>query len=145
MTSMTEETQREVERAEYIAGLRTLADALESHPDALLPQHGLTVVTSWEEDPKEETRKFIRAVGGKWNKRQTGTDGTIMAFHRFFGSFKIEVLCNREQVCQRVVTGTREVTKIVPAPDAPMVEITETIEDVEWICEPLLAADSAVA
>jgi hypothetical protein len=46
-------------------------------------------------------------------------------------------------VCERVVTGTRLETKEVPDPEAlkavPLVTVTETVEDVEWRCMPLLA------
>lgn len=52
----------------------------------------------------------------------------------------VNIITDREAVCRRVVTGTREVTKTVPAPGADTVEVTETVEDVEWVCdEPLLA------
>jgi hypothetical protein len=54
------------------------------------------------------------------------------------------VLCDRNEVCEKVVTGTREVTKEVPDPEAlaavPKVTVTETVEDVEWRCHPILDA-----
>ncbi|HET6291734.1 MAG TPA: hypothetical protein VFG33_00115, partial [Kribbella sp.] len=57
------------------------------------------------------------------------------------GVIEVHVGAYRDQVCERVVTGTREVTKTVPDPSVvvPDVEVTETVEDVEWICGPLLA------
>jgi hypothetical protein len=132
-------------RAEYIAGLRALADVLEANPDIDPPGNQMTWVTSWLVDPKAETRKIIRAIGGKWDKRGGGTDGSIMVFESRISGLPVEILCQREQVCERVVVGTRQVTKTVPAPDAPMVEVTETVEDIRWECHPLLAESGAVA
>ncbi len=47
---------------------------------------------------------------------------------------------DRAKVCERVVTGTREVTEEVPDPDAPKVTVTRVVEDVEWRCSSILAA-----
>jgi hypothetical protein len=78
----------------------------------------------------------VRGVGGKWDKRP----GELFAFkHVLPSGLELDVTVSRPAVCERVVTGTREVVKTVPAPDAPMVEVTEVVEDVEWVCEPLLA------
>ena len=128
------------ERAEYIAGLRALADVLEANPHAKLPQTGnglpLTWVTSWEDDPKAATLAIVRAVGGKWNKLSGGTDGAILRFATSLHGFSVEILCSREQVCRRVVTGTETVD--LPAVEAQPAR-TETREVIEWVCEPLLA------
>jgi heme-binding NEAT domain protein len=52
------------------------------------------------------------------------------------------VSVDREEICERIVTGTREVTVEVPDPEqlaaVPTVSVTKTVEDVEWICRPLL-------
>ncbi len=64
---------------------------------------------------------------------------------RRFGALAVVASVPREEVCERVVTGTREVTESVPDPEAmkevPIVEVTKTVEDVEWRCRPLLAAE----
>lgn len=63
-----------------------------------------------------------------------------------FGEVGLYVYAGRGEVCERIVTGTREVTKEVPDPKAlaevPKVTVTETVEDVEWKCTPLLAVKS---
>jgi hypothetical protein len=88
---------------------------------------------------KDLASEIVKAVGGKWDKRP----GEFFSFRTDFYGVQLSVSVDREAVCRRVVTGTREVTKAVPSPDAPMVEVTETIEDVEWVCEPLLAEVTA--
>jgi hypothetical protein len=60
-----------------------------------------------------------------------------------FGRLNLSVFGYRDQVCERVVTGVETVTREVPDPEAlaavPTVEVTETVEQVEWRCGPLLA------
>jgi hypothetical protein len=48
----------------------------------------------------------------------------------------IRVATQRENVCRRIQTGTKLVTK--PAPDAPTIEVEEPVY--EWECSPILAA-----
>lgn len=81
----------------------------------------------------------IRILGGKWEKQPDD----LFEFTQRRGAVKFNVMVHREAVCTRVVTGTRKVTRTVPAPDAPTVEITETVEDVEWVCAPVLAEATA--
>lgn len=124
-------------RSEYIAGLRDLADHLETNPHLRLPLVETFAVFCGRDDAVA----WVRALPGE--KRKTvNTDESHMIFGRdrgVFGPFGFNVWVEREKVCRRVVTGIREVTRTVPAPDAPMVQVTETVEDVEWVCEPLLA------
>lgn len=125
-------------RARYIEGLRDVADLLESRPDLPLP---LPETFSVFCEDKETAAEWVRAFPGPKDKSVNG-DETHMIFgrqHDVFGPHGFNVWIARGQVCERVVTGTREITETVPAPDAPMVEVTRTVEDVEWVCAPLLA------
>ena len=61
------------------------------------------------------------------------------------GLLKMRISADREEVCTRRVVGSREVTRTIPA--APAVEeyvVTEIVEDVEWDCEPIMAAREQV-
>lgn len=66
-----------------------------------------------------------------------------------FGDVVLRVYSTREQVCERVVVGTREVEVEEPDPQEveraiaalPKTRRVETVEDVEWRCTPLLAPD----
>ena len=135
--------------AALAAGLRQLAGLIENLTDEtllddyaynlgeiIMPIHG-----------KEELAAHIRAAlaAGATVTKYFGTNHAGARLH--FGPVVIQPYDNREAVCERVVTGTREVTKEVPDPEAlasvPKVTVTETVEDVEWRCHPIL--DEAVA
>lgn len=134
----------DADRQPYIAGLRQLADLLEDNTDLPLPYHGTMSELAIFADSKEQLVAVARALPGKVGKTFDDRSDTYgFELHGSIGGLRVIVYGDRNEVCQRVVTGTREVTKTVPAPDAPMVEITETVEDVEWICSPLLAEATA--
>lgn len=134
-------------RAEQIAGIYQLALWLEQNPDIPIPYalqgHGYTSINihaaHGDGDEKAVMAAAARAIPGRVEKdviadRLFTIEGTIP------GGVRVQVLAARDQVCKRVVTGTREVTKTVPDPmiTVPTVEVTETVEDVEWVCEPIL-------
>jgi len=131
-------------REDYIAGLRAFADLLESTPDLTLPTHGGAkpyTALQWllfddPDDSRDQAAAVVRAAGGHWDKE---ISGEYARYHRAIEGLHLEVAVRREAVCERIVTGTETVTRLVPAPDAPMVEVTETVETVEWVCQPLLA------
>lgn len=66
-----------------------------------------------------------------------------------FGPVSLYVYSTRDQVCERVVTGTREVVEEVQDPEAlaavPTITQTRTEDIVEWVCRPILAADSSTS
>ncbi len=134
-------------RTAYIAGLRQLAELLETHPDIPTPYTGgagtpLSIFC----DDKEQIAALARAFPGRMDKRVDESSPTYgFELHGSLAGLKIVAYVHRYEVCTRVVTGTREVTTSVPDPSVvvPMVEVTETVEDVEWKCEPLLAGASA--
>jgi hypothetical protein len=159
MTNSTELADRErIEKAAHHA--RLLADALDALPAGIPAPTHTNVYThaastgpdiGWllfgaerDHDAQKETAlAVVRAMGGKWNKNP----GHLFGFRTSRNGVDYHVTVDREAVCRRVVTGTREVTTTVPADDAPTVQVTETVEDVKWVCEPLLndAADKAEA
>jgi hypothetical protein len=142
------------DRAEYIAGLRQLADLLEQNPDALpLPYEGRSGAITFHflsgEDPKAEMAAAARAIPTRLDK--SGGDSYFDLTGSLHG-LKIELTAFRDAVCERVVTGTETVTEQVRDPEAaeqalasvPLVEVTRTIEHVEWRCTPLLADTSTL-
>jgi hypothetical protein len=54
-----------------------------------------------------------------------------------FGSLEYKVICNRDDVCTKRVTGSEMVTKQIP-PDGKWTEETVEQDIVEWDCNPLL-------
>jgi hypothetical protein len=129
------------------ANLRTAAEIMQAHPDLPIPyitttHRGgvefawyLTITAEDFAEQKRLARLILRTIGGKWDKKP----GSEMNFKQ--GSILDDpisyiVQVSREAVCRRVVTGTEEVT--IPAVEAEP-ERVETVETVEWICEPVLA------
>jgi len=143
----TTEAQQEA-RAGYIAGLRRIADALESDPLLLLPYDGTGSEFSVFTDSRDELVRWARVLDGKRDKEVTDSDHYAFKLHGVVGSLRVLVYAPRDEVCTRRVVGTREVTEEVPDPEAlaavPTVTVTKTVEDVEWDCGPILAAHAQV-
>lgn len=132
--------------------LRALADMLDEHPEFALdidyalghllamPMHNPTAP-----DQRERLVEWSRAA--RKHGATSSKDATEDRFRleiKWGDALKIEVLADRNEVCERVVTGTEKVTRQVPDPsvEVPMVEVTEEVETVEWVCRPLLAAEA---
>jgi hypothetical protein len=132
------------ERAEYIKGLRALADALEQHPELRLPYDGRSTGISVfpHGDQRAELADWARVLPGRKEKTPRNT---YFDLHGSFHGLKITVVCQRDEVCERHVVGTREVEVEEPDPAAvaalPKVKRTEILEDVEWICGSILGPD----
>ena len=137
------------DRAGYTAGLRQLADLLDAHPEIIpLPTQGNFSPISicvWD---REGFLAAVRALPGMRSKAAT-TEDYYRVDALLSGGLKVQVVTTRDTVCERVVTGTREVTREVPDPAAlatvPMQTVTETVEDVEWVCLPLTAPAEQVS
>jgi len=133
-------------RAAYISGLRKLADLLEQHDELPLPYEGSSpglarrMTFFFLGDPRDVFVKAARALPGRLDKEVTDDTYRVTAS---LDGLHVEAVAYRNDVCERVVTGTREVTRTIPDPNikAPLVEVTETVEDVEWVCAPLLGGE----
>lgn len=141
-------------RSSYTAGLRALADLLDANPgltdDVAFTNYRMLACVSWAQQPKARMAEWIRAAkaaGLSVSKLYDNEYGNVDI--DLGGGLAVQVYAKREQVCERVVTGTREVTEEVPDPDAlaavPKVTVTKTVEDIEWKCSPLLAAEPVSA
>lgn len=136
-------------------GLRQVAAMIEQHPDLMeIPSFrfmfGRTLLSV---QTKEEVAALIRAgkaSGAKVKKHQdsrfAGVD-LVFAETTMFEGVSLHVYVDREEICEKVVTGTHEVTEEVPDPEAlaavPTVMVIKTVEDVEWRCLPILADEPA--
>lgn len=126
-------------RAEYIAGLRMLADLLEQNPQLLKPHGAINVIPLGAEQSREQLAAWARALPGRKEKqiseRLANLEGRLRGL-------TVTVIASRDEVCDRVVTGTREVTEEVPDPEAlaavPTITRTKTVEEVKWVCRPML-------
>jgi hypothetical protein len=135
------------DRAGYITGLRALADLLEQHDELPVPYD---VTAQWicasrsKEEQRAIAQTFTRVMPGTIRK---GVRDDAFALDGKIGPVNFGLIVSRDAVCQRVVTDVTEVTREVPDPEAlaavPMVTVTETVEQVNWICSPLLAEVAA--
>ncbi len=140
--------------AQQAAGLRQLADMIEQNPelatnfDYTLNYSGISLHLRSNDRATEMANiaRIARRYGAKTTK-DIGDDMYNLVCD--FGGVKAKVLAYRNEVCERVVTGTHEVTEEVPDPVAvaalPKVKQTRVEEIVEWKCRPLLAADTETA
>lgn len=112
-------------RKMFADSLREFAAFIESHEDVPLP-----VMPRFDTFfyAKEDFQNAVKAVGGELEKK--GDYGSLMVVRRTFGPLQFDLNIDREQVCERVVTGTRKVEAVT---------IPEHEEEiVEWKCKPIL-------
>lgn len=131
------------------ADLRALADMVEANPEIgqmtrfQFAFDRMLVSVNGREEVVALARAGIRTAGVRVAKHQ-GERWAGVDLH-FGGRLSLHVYTDREDVCERIVTGTREVVEEIPDPEAlaavPKVTVTKTVEEVEWRCMPLLAPD----
>jgi len=119
------------ERQAWLDGLRAMADWFEQNPERMsdLALGGGGIIVNLYPGGKKELAQLARKLG-RVEKMQSGN---LFYVSRKFGPHSIDGVTMRDQVCRRIVTGTREIPEeIIPAHDEDIVE---------WVCdEPLLAA-----
>jgi hypothetical protein len=116
-------------RHEVITRLREFADFLEANPEAPAP-YADNIRFDVFALSKEEFVKYAKNIGGKLTKVHDYS--SVMTLRRHFGKLQYDINVGREEVCERVVTGTR----IVPAKEA----VPEHEEEItEWKCTPILS------
>lgn len=120
-----------------VRGLRAFADFLELHPD---------LYSSWETiryvhivDTAAEFAGAIRATGSG-EKGQLDSAEKLTFTRDFGGGVSFEVWVPKAETCVQRVVGQKTVTKLVPPPDVEMVEVTETVDVIEWVCPPSFLA-----
>lgn len=136
------------------SGLRLLATMIEENPQ-LAKNFRYTLKTSGislhprgldQAAEQAEIARIARRYGATTTKDISETLHNLVCD---FGDIKVQALALREEVCERVVVDTKTITKTVKDPallaEVPDVEVTETVEIVEWQCKPLLAAEQVNA
>lgn len=145
---MNTTTEAQSLAAKQATGLRALADLIEANPflaDALEYSLIRTGVNAHiHGDKVAKLARFARAAKASGHTVSKDIDERWHNLDIDVAGIKIKVLAYREEVCDRVVTGTETVTKTVKDParlaEVPEIEVTETVETVEWVCRPILAA-----
>lgn len=135
-------------RAEYIASLLTAAGLLDSKPelrapDATMQRDGRLLLRwdVWDGEPAAKIAELTKLIGGKWDKNAPAAEGdyatTYFELSQRHEDVTLVITTYRDRVCERVVTGTREVTVSKPIVSGHE-DVTETVEDFEWRCHPIL-------
>lgn len=125
------------------AGLRALADMIEANPEMAKHAGYLDDTNVFWVRTKDDIATIARAAlaHGFEVKKNAFADTYKVLLKR--GPVGFTILADRGEVCERVVTGVETITRTVKDPHAlaavPEVEVTETVETVEWVCKPLLA------
>lgn len=122
---MTTEARNSDLAANLVSGLRDLANFIAANPDLAegfrydLTDSGINVHLSHDEDKAAAQATYAKAAA---RYGATVTKDVNDQFHNvtltFAGGLKADVLAYRNEVCERVVTGTETVTKSVPDPKA---------------------------
>lgn len=144
-------TPQQIKRGQMIDGLRALADFLDSNPHLEAPgrwnpEKLQIFLQRSEEAPAEQMRDWAVAATGLPRNKDYSNDYAALEVE-FSPNVVARVVTFRANVCERVVVGTETITETVPDPaqvaQIPTVEVTRTVEHVEWVCSPLLAGDVA--
>jgi hypothetical protein len=151
-TPITPDEAEQAQRAEFVKGLRALADVLEGHAEVPLPFTGtasaLCISFLCRDDARSAMAAAARAFPCSWDKRVWGDETAYFDMVGSLHGLQVKLNAFRDAVCERVVTGTHEVTEVVKDPEAlaavPEVEVTRVVEDVEWICSPIMSAAAPV-
>ena len=134
-----------IEQANYIQGLREIAKFYEDHPETPLPYEGnicpFTIFDASVQHIAAAAKAFGKAdkIYGEdhFELVKTFPSGIVL---RFWTS--------RENVCEKVVVGTKLVPEVhlpaVPAKDAYTIP-AKTEEVVEWRCKPIMDAEPVAA
>lgn len=128
-------------RVLFVDGLRELARLFETKPEIPLPswQQDITLFVR-DESAKEDLAAVARAIG---SADKSYSDDLFELQKSFGGLLRLRVCAYRQQVCERVVIGTKiEPAHEIPAQEAKTVAARE-VEVVEWRCTPLLSGGRA--
>ena len=124
--------------AEYATGLRELAAFIEAHEDIPVP---LSInCATFAHLPKDEQKSHAAHVAKELGYVYKETYGTnLQLVHKFNELITYQVWYDRDALCERVVTGMRDVPEqFLPAREETLVP-AHTEEIVEWHCAPILA------
>jgi hypothetical protein len=134
---------------EYARGWAKLAQFLADNPDIAKGANAYSdkalVYLAPGDDTVSRLADYTRrglAAGARVEKSYGDDYGKVLLH---FGPIYLQVYSLRDEVCERVVLGTREVVEEVQDPVAlaavPTITQTRTEDIVEWQCRPLLAGE----
>ena len=130
------------ESSPYTDGLRELADWLDAHPEwtPYLPENFYVWIPE-DDDARAAMARAARDMGTA--KKSVNEHLGTFRLEKSFGPHTMHVIANRSAVCERVVVGKHVEKTIEKVPVGEIVyeelEVEHVVEEVEWVCLPLLA------
>lgn len=134
--------------AEFIQGLRELAEFYTLHPEMPLPPYPSWTIYAehWRFGGVEQAKEVVITAAkafGKASKEYTESSFTLKK--EFPGKISIEVYTDRKTVCTPKVVGRKTVPgHLIPAEPERYIPASEE-DDVVWECHSLLAPGQAEA
>ena len=132
---MTTTTLTETQYA-YTQGLRDLAEWLEDNPD-LIPTYGGESVFLFRRGD-EPMPDFLSRIARRFGRCDKDVSDKWFYLVKSFGPHDIRASARRDEVCEQVQVGTREVTEEIPDPahmiDVPTITVTREEPVYEWRC-----------
>lgn len=118
---------------EYANGLRLAADFYEAHPEIPVPGDKLD---NFSTNGKDMARLVVKALGYCDKKYY---DNGLLDITAKRGAITLRFVFLRDDVCEKVVVGTKTIpAHVIPA--TAEVEVPEqVIEETEWRCGSLLS------
>lgn len=101
----------------------------------------------YTDDIAIKVRDAARAIGGRWHKNDPSKSSSDAAYYilthdvKLAGDVQVRIQCDRDEVCEKVETGTK--TVVVPA-KAAVEEHVEEQPVYSFICKPLNEAANAL-
>lgn len=128
----------ETTHAEFVQGLRELADFYSAHSEVKLPYTaGFSIYTFDAATAIHDAVACARAFG---YAEKTYGDEYFRMTKKFSGGISLEFCTDRQSVCTPVVVGTRvEPARVIPAKEEEIIP-ERVVEQIEWRCQSLLAA-----
>ena len=135
------ESKPQTERERWIAGLRDMAKFFEDHPELPVPVSTIQLCLF----PKvEEMRKYVH-IFGKARKETLGDAYFFLNkvfYEDQYQKTYVQATWTRDNVCERVKTGTKKVMQTVQVKPAETIQVETEVETFEWKC-PKVAAPPA--
>ena len=123
---------------EFVSGLRALADFYATRPSLPVPSSPEIMLSYF---PEGETLALAKRIAKGLGTFDRTTSGSLLYLKKSFGTVGLTFVLYQDRICTRTVVKTKDVTELVPNPEAPKVEVTRTVEEVRWDCPSLLAPE----
>lgn len=122
---------------DILIDLQRLIDFLGAHPELPMPTHIEIGVYDFKEEDLETAKKIAKSL----KIFTKDIDESFFRLIKSFGKVTIKYVFYRNAVCTKKVIGTKKETKLIPHPDALMIEREVETEIIEWNCSSLLKGE----